>query len=105
MEIFNDIITTTINSFDIAYCIVVNVLTYILINIINSHTKTSISTWKKRLVLLLSIILVGSFYIITGIDIKLIINSSILAPVFWSWIMKPVCKFFNIDYKQLSLFD
>jgi len=38
-------------------------------------------------------------------DLKLIINSSILAPVFWSWIIKPICKHYKLDYKQLSLFE
>ena len=38
-------------------------------------------------------------------DIKLILNSAILAPVFWSWVMKPICKHFKIDYKQLNLFQ
>lgn len=35
-EIINNIITTVINSFDFAYCINVNILTYIIIKIIDS---------------------------------------------------------------------
>ena len=42
----------------------------------------------------------GVLYAIIGINIKLILNSAILAPVFWSWVMKPICKFFKIDYND-----
>ena len=35
-EIINNIITTIINSFDFAYCISVNILTYLIIKLIDS---------------------------------------------------------------------
>ena len=106
MEIITNTIQTTLNSFDFAYCIIVNVLTYIIINIINNiNNKIDISTWSKRIILIICIISVGFVYYIIGSDIKLILNSAIIAPVFWSWIMKPICSYFNIDYKQLNLFE
>ena len=106
MEILYNTIQTTLNSFDFAYCIIVNVLTYLIINIINSRNgNIDMNMWSKRIILILCIIVVGSFYYFNGSDLKLIINSAILAPVFWSWIMKPICKYFKIDYKQLSLFE
>ena len=37
MEILYNTIQTTLNSFDFAYCIIVNILTYLIINIINSR--------------------------------------------------------------------
>ena len=106
MEIISNIIETTLNSFDFAYCISVNILTYIIINVINSRNgNVDMKLWSKRIILIVSIIIVGAVYYFNGSDIKLIINSAILAPVFWSWIMKPICKYFKIDYKQLSLFE
>ena len=99
-------IDTTLSSFDFAYCIAVNILTYLIINIIISRRgNRDIGTWNKRFVLLCSIIIIGAIYIYVGNDIKLVTNSAILAPVFWSWVMKPICKKFKLDYKQLSLFE
>lgn len=106
MEIIYNTIQTTLNSFDFAYCIIVNILTYLIINIINSRNgNIDMKTWSKRVVLLVCIIIVGVFYYIDGSDIKLILNSSIITPVFWSWIIKPICRHFNLDYKQLNLFE
>ena len=106
MEILYNTIQTTLNSFDFAYCIIVNILTYLIINIINSRNgNIDMKKWSKRIVLLLCIVIVGCFYYFTGSDIKLVLNSSIIAPVFWSWIMKPICRHFKIDYKQLNLFE
>ena len=106
MEIIYNTIQTTLNSFDFAYCIIVNVLTYLIINIINSRNgNIDMKMWSKRIILIICIIVVGSFYYFTGSDIKLVLNSAIITPVFWSWIMKPICRHFKIDYKQLSLFE
>ena len=106
MEILYNTIQTTLNSFDFAYCIIVNVLTYLIINIINSRNgNIDMKMWNKRIILILCIIVVGSFYYFNGSDIKLVLNSAIITPVFWSWIMKPICRHFKIDYKQLSLFE
>ena len=106
MEIIYNTIQTTLNSFDFAYCIIVNILTYLIINIINSRNgNIDMKMWSKRIVLLLCIIVVGSFYYFNGSDIKLVLNSAIITPVFWSWVMKPICKHFKIDYKQLNLFE
>ena len=106
MEILYNTIQTTLNSFDFAYCITVNVLTYLIINIINSRNgNIDMKKWSKRIILLICIVTVGCFYYFTGSDIKLVLNSAIISPVFWSWIMKPICKHFKIDYKQLSLFE
>ena len=106
MEVIYNTIQTTLNSFDFAYCIIVNILTYLIINIINSRNgNIDMKKWSKRMILLLCIVIVGCFYYFTGSDIKLVLNSAVIAPVFWSWIMKPICRHFKIDYKQLSLFE
>lgn len=36
---------------------------------------------------------------------KILFNSAILSPVFWSWVIKPICKYFNIDYKDINILD
>ena len=105
MEVINDIIQTTLSSFDFAYCIVVNILTYLAIKLINDRKKNNLSTWQKRLVLLIILLFTGVLYYIIGTDSKVLFNSFILAPVFWSWIMKPVCKYFGIDYKKVDIIE
>ena len=101
MEILYSIIDTTLRSFDFAYCIIVNLLTYFVIKIINKP----INTWQKRIVLLCMIFTTGGVYYIIGNDTRVIINSAILAPVFWSWILKPICIKFRIDYKKYDIFN
>ena len=100
MEVINNIIQTTLESFDFSYCIIVSILTYLICKALNDIKSIELTKWKKRLVLVAVILSTGGLYAAFGIDIKLILNSAILAPVFWSWIMKPICKVFNIDYND-----
>jgi hypothetical protein len=103
MEFLNSIIETTINSFDFTYCIIVNILTYIIIKLLDeANGEKQLSIWSKRLVMFISVITVGIVYAIIGTDLKLMFNSAILAPVFWSWVMKPICVKLDIDYKQIK---
>ena len=100
-EIINNIITTIISSFDFSYCISVNILTYIIIKFIDEvNGSKKVSTWTKREVMIISVIIISIAYYITGNNPKLIINSAILAPVFWSWIGKPICDKLNIGYRK-----
>ena len=100
------IIQTTLESFDFSYCIVVNLLTYFIVRIITEYKpKVNLSTWRKRVVLLCVILSTGVVYYTIGSNIRLLLNSAILAPVFWSWVMKPICKAFNIDYKDIDMFN
>lgn len=106
MEIISNAIQTTLDSFNFAYCIIVNVLTYLIIRLINDRNgHKDLTTWSKRLVLLLVILSTGVLYCFLGNDTTTILNSAILAPVFWSWIMKPICKHFKVDYKNINLFE
>ena len=106
IEIITNSIQTTLSSFDFAYCIIVNVLTYLVITTINNRNRhKGLTTWNKRLILLLVILFTGVLYALLGYDVKTLINSAILAPVFWSWIMKPICKRFKIDYRDINLFE
>lgn len=96
-ELISETINTTIHSFDFVFCIVVNVFTYV---IIKGMYPIKFTTWSKRLVLVMTSIILGILYWMLGSDVKVIINSIIIAPVSWSWIFKPICKKLNIDYKK-----
>lgn len=100
------IIQTTLESFDFSFCIVVNILTYLIIRIVTEYKpKWNLTTWSKRVILICVLFSMGGVYYAIGTNIKLLLNSAILTPVFWSWIMKPICKAFNIDYKDIDAFD
>lgn len=98
-EVMSNLISTTLQSFDFPFCAIVNIATYLTIKWCDDGKLT---TWNKRQILLLYSVLFAIVYYITGSDIKTIMNSIILAPVAWSWIFKPICKKFNIDYKAKS---
>lgn len=100
MEVFIQTLSTILESFDFSYCIVVNVFTYICIQILENYCDIKLKTWNKRLVLLIAVFIIGMIYYSIGVNNKVLLNSSILAPVAWSWILKPICKYFNIDYKK-----
>ena len=85
-----------ITSFDFGYCLIINILTYMIIKAINK----TITKWQKRLILLGSIIVIGTIYYLIGADSRVLINSSILAPVSWSWIFKPLAVYFKMDYMK-----
>ena len=106
MEYISQIINTTIESFDFGFCVAVNILTYLIIKFIDElNGSRKVTTWTKRCVMLIAVIAISIAYSSTGSNPKLIINSAILAPVFWSWIMKPICKHFKIDYRDINLFE
>lgn len=102
MELINQIIQTIINSFDIAYCLVVNVLTYLLVTVLIYLCHSNVTRTIKKLTLLFSIVIVSVIYYAIGVDVKLIVNSSILAPVSWTWIIKPILSRFGYDYKNID---
>ena len=101
MEYISQIINTTIESFDFGFCVAVNILTYLIIKFIDElNGSRKVATWTKRCVMLIVVICISITYYVIGSDPKLIINSAILAPVFWSWIGKPICNKLNIDYRK-----
>lgn len=103
MEQLIQIIQTTFNSFDFMYCLIVNILTFIAIKIIDEINKEKpVGTWTKRIVLLCAILLTGVVYYLLGEDLKLLINSAILAPVAWDMIIKPAMKVLGIDYRKID---
>ena len=100
MEIISSVIQTTLASFDFAYCVTVNILTYLIITGLAKKEK-SLPKWGKRLVLIIDVFVLGIIWYVATKDIRLVLNSAILAPVFWSWVMKPICQYFKLDYKDM----
>lgn len=102
MEYIGGIIDNTINSFDFGLVISINIATYIIIKLIDEiNGIKKVNVWIKRLVMIIvSLVLSLTYHFINPEEDKLIINSIILAPVFWSWIGKPIANKFKIDYKN-----
>ena len=97
-----ELLQQMINNFDFAYMFSINVLTYILIKIVDYFNKDKkVSLLIKRLILIFSIILLCILYkFTTNIDNNVLINSTIAAPVFYSWVLKPILKKYNLNYNE-----
>lgn len=102
MMIANDIIAKIIDNFDFSYMLTINVLTYLIIKLLDeANGNKKVTVWQKRIVLLVSAIIIAIVYKLANYpnDVVLI-NSTILAPVFWSWIVRPILVKFGLGYKQ-----
>lgn len=101
MELIDAILDTTRESFDFGLVAAINILTYVIIKTVddfNGDKKVDIRI--KRLIMIAATILISCiYYYYDWVDVKLILNSAILAPVAWSWIGKPICNKLGIDYK------
>lgn len=102
MDVINNIINALISQFDFTYCVIVNVMTYLIINFMIKVSGGNIVVPIKRMVLLFSIIVIATIYYFIGSDVKVLVNSAILAPVSWSWIFKPIANKLGWDYKQID---
>ena len=102
MDVINNIINALISQFDFTYCVIVNIMTYLIINFMIKVAGGNVVVPIKRIVLLFSIIVIATIYYFLGTDIKVLVNSSILAPVSWSWIFKPIANKLGWDYKQID---
>lgn len=104
MDILNNIIETTINSFDFSFCISCNVLIYLVIGCVNDARNGSpVKEWTKRLITLIVTAIMGVVYCYQETDCKIVLNSAIITPVFWSWILKPILKYAGYDYNSLTI--
>ena len=102
-EIIQNIVNLIINSFDLGYCVTINIATYITIKTIDElNGDKVVPVWGKRLILVAMIIIIGTAYYFIDHSPKVLLNSSILAPVFWTWILKPICKKLDIDYNKID---
>ena len=102
MDIINNIINALISQFDFTYCVIVNIMTYLIINFMIKLVGGNVVVPIKRIVLLFSIIVIAAIYYFIGSDVKVLVNSAILAPVSWSWIFKPIANKLGWDYKQID---
>jgi hypothetical protein len=102
MMIANDIIAKIIDNFDFSYMLTINVLTYLIVKLLDeANGNKQVAVWQKRLVLLVSAIAIAIVYKIANYPNNIVlINSTILAPVFWSWIARPILVKFGLGYKQ-----
>lgn len=105
MDKFIDVIVDGIlSNFDFGFMFIVNVLTYIIIKVIDYFNgDNKVPTWQKRCVLVISIAAMIGIYIIAGYDNTImLVNSAILAPVFWSWVVSPILKKLGVGYKDID---
>lgn len=102
--VINNIINQVLSNFDFAYMVVINIMTYIIIKVIDHINKDkAVNTWTKRLVLLIASSIVFILYYVTDYNnIVVLINSTIVTPVFWSWVLKPILNKFGLDYKKID---
>lgn len=103
-EYIDTIINNIINQFDFGFMFTINVFTYILIQVWdNLNDEKLLTTWQKRLMLLLSILIVTVVYKLAHYPNDIILfNSIIFAPVFWSWILRPILVKLGLGYKQFN---
>lgn len=105
MDKFIDVIVDGIlSNFDFGFMFIVNVLTYIIIKVIDYFNgDNKVPTWQKRCVLVISIFTMAMIYIASGYDNTImLINSAVLAPVFWSWVVSPILKKLGVGYKDID---
>lgn len=104
MDYVDVVIKQIISNFDFAYMFIINVLTYLVIKLIDFlNGDKKVSTLIKRVALIGSIVVVTAIYVACNYPNNVILlNSAILAPVFWSWVMKPIFKKLNIGYKDVD---
>ena len=88
-------------NFNFAFVISINVIAYLIITLIGYLTKKEVTKAIKICITIgVSIALFFLYGGITDISKDILLNSSILAPVAWDWVIKPLCKWIKIDYKQ-----
>lgn len=105
MDKFIDVIVNGIlSNFDFGFMFIVNVLTYIIIKVIDYFNgDNKVPTWQKRCVLVISIATMAGIYIAVGYDNAImLVNSAVLAPVFWSWAVSPILKKLGVGYKDID---
>lgn len=102
MDFIEKILDLIISNFDFSYMITINVLTYIIIKGLDYLNKDkNVKTITKRIVLVISIIIITVSYILTDYqDYTVLINSAICAPVFYSWVLRPILIKCDIGYKK-----
>lgn len=90
------------NYFDLGYMFSVNILTYVLIKIVDHLNKDkAVPVWLKRTIAVLCGLTVGTIIVIFNGFSNTLIYSFILSLVSWDSVFKPIIKRFeNADYKK-----
>lgn len=97
-----NIISIIIDNFDYVYILMINIVTYGLIKLFDFlNGPKPVSLLVKRIITFISIIIMFCIYYFNEYDniIKLI-NSSIAAPIIWSWLLRPIIIKLKLGYKQ-----
>lgn len=96
------IIDILLDNFNISYMLSINILTYIIIKVVDYFNKQAkVKLIIKRLILMICTIVCCILYkTTTDITNEILINSTIAAPVFYSWVLKPILNKYNINYKK-----
>lgn len=98
---FETILSYVNDSFNFAYVISINIVVYLFIILFEKLLKHKIKKGYKILTtILITICFAFLYHFTTEISNEQLINSSILAPVSWDWIIKPLLTKFKIDYKD-----
>lgn len=96
-----NIIDYTINNFNFGYVISINVLAYLVIQLIGYIAKKKINKGVKIVITCVCSICMFLLYgEISDITKDVLVNSTIIAPISWDWIIKPIAEKLNIDYKE-----
>ena len=100
----DNIINSMLSQFDLSYILAINIVTYIFIQIWdNLNGEKLLTTWEKRLMMLVATGIILFSYKLCHYDNNImLINSTIAAPVFWSWVLKPILNKLGIDYKKID---
>lgn len=98
----NKLIDIIFENFDIPYILSIIILTYMVIKFIDYFNgDKKVSCLLKRIILLsCTFILAIAYKLFTDIDNYILINSSICAPVIYSWVIKPIVEKIGVGYKK-----
>ena len=99
MDYVQTILDNIIANFDFAYMIAVNVLTYSVIKLVDYFNGDKpVTTLVKRIILVCCVIVLAVLYLLSGYDnYVVLLNSAIAAPVFYSWVLRPILKKLKIS--------
>lgn len=98
------IINQLVANFDFGFMLILNVVTYIIIKLVDEINKEKIvTTWQKRIIFVCASLVIGCvYYFLSDVKPIVIINSIIIAPIAWSWLAKPIAGKFGIDYRKYN---
>lgn len=96
------IVDLLLGSFDFGYMFSVNVLTYIIIKIVDKFNgRKKVKVWQKRTIAVLCGIIIGGIITIINGFSNILLYSFILSLVTWDTVFKPIIKrISSIDYKK-----